>query len=559
MSWDEKLFGRFYDFYTNKLEARRGQEYLLENYKKKLTILAEWNWGYPVQIVAVADEAFFDGENLYLPEKIRVKCDKDLAYTFYVLNSLLLTAPIDISTPYLEIVSYLKYKYPGLTQNLEHLIEKFPHLFNGSNEDLQKKWGSRSFTEAKSHIKRNSQGQIQIIKDAENTKKLSVKLSRSKKIKRLAEFDNSQDENPLVHTLEKIFTLDQFKGGNKKIEASDELDEHQKALKELKIDSTLNSTEQAVAFIKAELADGHDILEESSSQETDKIFRYPEWNYKKASFKRNWVKLHEGKHHFEKKLALSEDEKNVAHYLQNNFKAELNERRWQRGLLQGNELDLDRLIHFKSDLNAKTQPSERIYQNKELHIADWSVLILLDRSLSTDSWIGDSRILDLEFSILKVVMNVLENEKISWSAASFFSNTRHEVRFDWISQKSDRGQGILFDESAIKPRGSTRLGPVIRHATEILKKDPSSRKMLLFLSDLKPTDFDFYEGLYGVHDFRKAVAEARVESIDFHMFGFSVDSHQEIRKYFSPQEYSRISDLKKAKTSLWSWLKRHSR
>jgi nitric oxide reductase NorD protein len=53
------------------------------------------------------------------------------------------------------------------------------------------------------------------------------------------------------------------------------------------------------------------------------------------------------------------------------------------------------------------------------------------------------------------------------------------------------------------------MGAAIRRATTLLAQRPQSRRLLLILSDGKPTDIDCYEGRYGVEDTRQSVAEAR--------------------------------------------------
>lgn len=61
---------------------------------------------------------------------------------------------------------------------------------------------------------------------------------------------------------------------------------------------------------------------------------------------------------------------------------------------------------------------------------------------------------------------------------------------------------------AIAPQGYTRIGPALRHATAGLAAESADQRLLLLVSDGKPTDYDRYEGRYGVGDIRQALREA---------------------------------------------------
>ena len=62
--------------------------------------------------------------------------------------------------------------------------------------------------------------------------------------------------------------------------------------------------------------------------------------------------------------------------------------------------------------------------------------------------------------------------------------------------------------------GTPALARRSRHTTAALVRQPTSRRLLLLLSDGKPNDVDDYGGPYGVEDTRQAVAEARAQDVD---------------------------------------------
>ncbi|RLA33064.1 MAG: hypothetical protein DRR03_08030 [Gammaproteobacteria bacterium] len=57
------------------------------------------------------------------------------------------------------------------------------------------------------------------------------------------------------------------------------------------------------------------------------------------------------------------------------------------------------------------------------------------------------------------------------------------------------------------------MGAAIRYATRVLADEPSSRRLLLLITDGKPNDLDLYEGRYGVEDTRMAIHEARRQGL----------------------------------------------
>ena len=81
---------------------------------------------------------------------------------------------------------------------------------------------------------------------------------------------------------------------------------------------------------------------------------------------------------------------------------------------------------------------------------------------------------------------------------------------------------VLQRISALEPHGTTRLGSAIRHATATLSKHPAPHRLLLILSDGKPSDYDWYFTDYAIQDSRQAIMQARLDGI--HPFCITVDS-----------------------------------
>jgi len=68
----------------------------------------------------------------------------------------------------------------------------------------------------------------------------------------------------------------------------------------------------------------------------------------------------------------------------------------------------------------------------------------------------------------------------------------------------------------------------------VLERAPARRRLLLLVSDGKPTDYDRYEGRYGVADVRQAVREAHQRSV--HLFALAVDAEA---RFYLPQMFGK--------------------
>jgi nitric oxide reductase NorD protein len=75
--------------------------------------------------------------------------------------------------------------------------------------------------------------------------------------------------------------------------------------------------------------------------------------------------------------------------------------------------------------------------------------------------------------------------------------------------------------AALRPGHYTRMGAAIRHVTSGLSMRPNRHRLLLVLSDGKPSDSDYYEGRYAIEDTRRAIQEARQKEL--RVFGITID------------------------------------
>ena len=190
--------------------------------------------------------------------------------------------------------------------------------------------------------------------------------------------------------------------------------------------------------------------------------------------------------------------------------------------LDGDELDLDAVVRSRTDLAAGQQGSDAIWGRTQDHERDMAVAVLVDVSLSTDSYVDNYRVLDVEKEALTVLGQGLEDCGDDLAIYTFTSRKRSHVIVETVKGFDEPLQGVVSDRiSAMKPGYYTRIGAAIRHVTAQMAERPNKHRLLLVLSDGKPNDLDHYEGQYGVEDTRIAVREARRKGMA--VFGITVD------------------------------------
>jgi hypothetical protein len=142
-------------------------------------------------------------------------------------------------------------------------------------------------------------------------------------------------------------------------------------------------------------------------------------------------------------------------------------------------------------------------------------------SLSSDSWVDGQRVLDVSRDSAFVLGEVARNFGDRIQILAFASHTRNHCRVWEICGWDDSWEIGRARLGALEPQGYTRIGPALRHATAELAAEPADARLLLLLSDGKPTDYDRYEGRYGIADVRHALRE--VERVGVSPHALAVD------------------------------------
>ncbi len=339
--------------------------------------------------------------------------------------------------------------------------------------------------------------------------------------------EQSERQDPLLlNRFEKLISWDEMINANRAVEDEDEkaAKEVADAMEELTISS---HQRKAATKLKFDLDLAPEDLDPVAL--TAKL-TYPEWDYRRSRYHNDHCAVRV-------QLASEEGESWVPdestrrrlHRIRRQFEALRPKREILRRQLEGVEPDMDALVRARCDLAASGQGSDQIYLATRQQARDLAVAILVDVSLSTDSWVDNRRILDVEKEALTALASGLAACGDAFAIYTFTSRKRHFIRLTTVKDFATSFSGqILRRIAALRPGYYTRMGAALRHVQQQLTMRPERHRLLLLLSDGKPNDLDYYEGRYGIEDTRQAILEAR--RVGLAVFGITID--REAQDYF---------------------------
>lgn len=247
---------------------------------------------------------------------------------------------------------------------------------------------------------------------------------------------------------------------------------------------------------------------------------YPEWDYASQTYRPDWASVYEALHpagnpvDIDRLLAkhgtLAKRLKKMLDLLKPQDKVRI---RYQE---EGSELDLDVAIRSLIDFKGGTTPDPRINMSHRTDGRDIAVMLLLDLSESlNDKAAGSGQtILELSQEAVSLLAWAIEKLGDPFAIAGFHSNTRHDVRYLHI-----KGYGEHFNDdvkarlAAMEAGYSTRMGAAMRHAAHYLGARQADKKLMLVLTDGRPSDVDTHDERLLIEDARQAVKELDRDNI----------------------------------------------
>ncbi len=311
----------------------------------------------------------------------------------------------------------------------------------------------------------------------------------------------------LAFRLESLFTRAEFVNVDRTTEENEDEDAGS-ALEDMDVVSVARDRSRVASRLRFDL--------DLPPEDNDDLYlgegiALPEWDYRKQILQPDHCRLQRMQARDAEPSPLPQHLQLKARRLRRLFEAFKPKRQWLNARADGSELDLNALIdHVTDRLRGIKSTEASLYRRFDNAERDLSCLLLADLSLSTDAHVNnEQRIIDVIRDSLFLFSEALQATGDRFALYGFSSRRRDHVRFhalkDFTSRYDNQVRGRI---QAIRPGYYTRMGAAIRHATNLIDREPSRQKLLLLLTDGKPNDLDKYEGRYGVEDTRKAVHEA---------------------------------------------------
>jgi len=353
-------------------------------------------------------------------------------------------------------------------------------------------------------------------------------------VRRMAErryLDQAERDDPLMlNPFEKMLSWSEMVNVNRPVD-DDEEDDARQAADQLDRITLSKHERKAASRLKMELELAGTEIDESPLKAPR---TYPEWHYRRNRYLEDYCAVYaetapEIAPNGTPGAEPDAETRRRINRVRRQFEALRPRRELQHRHIDGDEIDLDALVQSIAERVAGGHPSENVYMRWRDQARDLAVATLVDVSLSTDSWVEDRRVLDVEKEALLALAHGVQACGDDQAIYTFTSRRRHRVDICRIKGFEEQVSATTERRiAALEPGLYTRMGAAIRHVAAELGRRPNRHRLLLLLTDGKPNDTDHYEGRFAVEDTRMAVREARRQGLT--VFGVTIDA--EARQYF---------------------------
>lgn len=344
-----------------------------------------------------------------------------------------------------------------------------------------------------------------------------------------------------VHAFEKVETVEAFSGSLRQQDGADELEEHLEALEEVDLSHLIRGGPPVHSIYSAELRLGVDLPDVERIEAGEQGIPYDEWDGRKRRYLKDWCQVYPSPVRAADPgwaVPLLHHNRRLIDRLAREVEARHSRLRPARRQLDGSDVDIDALVDAQATLRAGHSPSRRLYIRRRRPVPELAVTVLLDLSLSADSWVCNRRVLDVTREATLVLGEVAQRVAQPLQVLAFASHTRNKVRVwgvcDW-HEPWTTGRARL---GALRPQGYTRIGPALRHAAAGLARVDARQRLLLLLTDGKPNDYDRYEGRHGVADVRRAIREAQDRGVHTHALAVDAVARDYLPQMLGPGAWS---------------------
>ena len=559
MALDEYIYGKVSNYFKRRKKSSiEGLENTvkLDDIKPRLSIFARAITGKSIEIYHAENEGGYKNNNFFLPPLFAECPTYEQNLSFYLFRVLYLSVQKNLNLNWKgsdehPLLASQEEALKSSDKVLKSLFDEFP-IIEKIHDDLksistskatEKKPANYTFiygkwmrnepeSDSDYKLKNFNEKVLTAIKDEIKT---ILKANPVEEVITLEVDKKQQEDYVMTHNFEKVDTAEEHDGGWRDFDGDDELDKHANALEDLNMKFTVRVDDTVHSVYQADFVENTTVSESAELKTGDFHILYDEWDYSKRAYKDNFCKV------YPKKVIKTD----VAYYKNTLLKNAStliglrkmltnvnNKYNQQRRQSQGEEFDIDALTDLYIDVHSGHTPSENIYLSKRKKEKDLSLLLLLDISLSSDSYAADNRVIDVEKQVSILFGKILDEFNIDFSINCFYSKTRNHSSYISIKDFDDDWNKTKFRVGAVEPSGYTRIGAALRHSGALLDKRTTKNKWIILISDGKPNDYDKYEGKYGINDVKQALRELNERQINSYALAIEAQA-----KYYLPQMF----------------------
>lgn len=219
-----------------------------------------------------------------------------------------------------------------------------------------------------------------------------------------------------------------------------------------------------------------------------------------------------------------------------------------RKLEDGDEIDINAAIASFIDIRMGNQPDPRIMMRSVRKTRDFSILVLLDLSESTNEKVAghDYTVLDLTRQACVLLSDAIHKVGDPFAIHGFCSDGRHDVayyRFKDFDQHWDETPKAKL--AGMTGQLSTRMGTAIRHAGHYLKLQKSAKKLLIVITDGEPADIDVRDPQYLRYDTKKAVEEIAKQGVVTYCMTLDPRADNYVSRIFGQRNYMVVDHVQR--------------
>ncbi|MGK7295967.1 MAG: nitric oxide reductase activation protein NorD, partial [Candidatus Wenzhouxiangella sp. M2_3B_020] len=246
--------------------------------------------------------------------------------------------------------------------------------------------------------------------------------------------DQPERDDPLMlNPFEKMLSWSEMVNVNRPVD-DDEEDDARRAADQLDRITLTRNERKASSRLKMELELAGTAIDESPVRAPT---TWPEWHYRKNRYLEDHCAVYaepapetapDGK----PGAGPDAETRRRIERVRRQFEALRPRRELQHRHVDGDEIDLDAVVRAVAERAAGGHPSENVYMRWRDQARDLAVSTLVDVSLSTDAWVEDRRVLDVEKEALLALARGVEACGDDQAIHAFTSRRRHRVEIRQI-------------------------------------------------------------------------------------------------------------------------------